>query len=52
MKPMRRPLTGSALLDEKPMFGFARASLDVINRIVTDQRLLSEAVRNTAFGMV
>jgi hypothetical protein len=51
MAGMRRPLTGSALLDEKPMFGFARAALDAVNRIVTDQRLLSEAVRNTAFGL-
>ena len=51
MVGMGRALTGSALLDVRPEDAFARASLDAINRIVTDPRLLDAAKRNAAMGV-
>lgn len=52
MSGMRRPLTGSALVDVAPEDAFARAALDAINRIITDPRLIADARRNSHFGVV
>jgi hypothetical protein len=47
MNGMLRPLTGSAIFDEEDgVECFARAALDAINRIITDERLLNETVRS------
>ena len=51
MAGMRRPLTGSALVDDDPAESFGRAALDAINRIITDERLLNETVRSAAMEM-
>ena len=50
MDGMARPLTGSALDVELDGTAYARASLDAINRIVTNERLMSTAVVGTSLG--